>query len=153
MTAQMDTNSTFHCTDPDSSGNVERQDSAESSDFDSAQAEREDHTAAVDDEMSDSTGDENILSWSVPVSNPSRFDATRGSGERSALEHSLETLAVAENVFPQTGPRRFNLFAQGKWQELIIAPRKCDEAADKASVRRRKQQGDTGKSSCFGTDG
>ena len=41
-------------TDPDSSGKVARQDSAESSDFDSVQAEREDHNATGDQEMSDS---------------------------------------------------------------------------------------------------
>ena len=48
-------------TDPDSSGSVARQDSAESSDFDSVQAEREVHNATGDQEMSDSAWDENIV--------------------------------------------------------------------------------------------
>ena len=38
-----------------------RQDSAKSSDFDSVQAEREDHNATGDQEMSDSAWDENIV--------------------------------------------------------------------------------------------
>ena len=79
----------------------------------------------------------------------------KGWQRGSAFDQSLETLsAVAKNASPQTGPRRFgpkeklrerfNLFAQGRWEELILASRQCDEAADKAAVRRRcRQQGDT----------
>ena len=49
-----------------------------------------------------------------------------------------EVLVLKENL-----RERFNLFAQGRWEELIVGSRQCDEVVDKAAVRwRRRQEGD-----------
>ena len=175
-------------TEPDSFGRIARQDRAESSDFNSVQAERGEHSATGDQEVSDSVWDENIvnrrirtgftsldhvdlvtvqdegisheissqiLGWSVPVCNLSRVAGGRSrvrSGERSAFDQSLETLlAVAKECFSTNRGRfgegeveRGSISLHGRWEELIVASRQCDEAADKAAVRRRRrQQGDT----------
>ena len=37
----------------------------------------------------------------------------------------------------------FNLFTQGRWEDLIIASQQCDADALKVSSRRRTQQGDS----------
>ena len=63
-------------------------------------------------------------------------------------------LALAQNASPQIVARgglipkgklkeRFNLFSQGRWEDLINASQQCDAEASKASsLRRRTQQGD-----------
>ena len=35
---------------------------------------------------------------------------------------------------------RFNLFSQGRWEDLINASQQCDAEASKASTRRRRTQ-------------